>query len=558
MGQSDFVRNNPIRILAMTLSKDSILAALDDTTSNIAKLTATLTELQKSERHPITMGFGTNSAIREKIQDMCFKRYLNLGDIGRVECDFLSRVLRIASCDQDKKYPKLMVAFLSSQDLERARPTIGKPAKLLGKILPNATEQEKEAFAVWWKETLILPYEGLNIKSTQDGDEIARVYTAKQARASDPSLSQNGWKSLSASCMRYSFNELSCHPTKVYGSGDFVLYWVENQKGEIAARAMVATRNGRFVPAPIYTNSNIAGKTLQDHLDLLQKAPRVGKDVESTTWVNCELLKIESDCGGYIAPYFDVFPYAKETDSALKICKSGNADFELQETRGVLNSGGCECYECGCRVFQEDAFHDNDGDTYCEDCYHENFGYCECCHEDERRADMSPVLNHHGHPVESYCNYCLNEGRVEDVCEVDGQFYEIDAVIFDVYDTPHLIGSDSYFISNISEDVFPMSEAQELPNGDLVTQEEALGTGNWLLVTEKTFRFTRTLYDGSFEDVYVYKQKLVLKPWLELDSGGDVINRQQELFPDIGRDGVEADNAEPVFFTWANTHEVAA
>lgn len=502
-------------------------------------------ELAASQNATVTLHIGINSLIKDKIVSMCYERVRNSQEKAPTFWgDTLHSMLAYMAIRPDPKNQELLTAFVSRADLDRLRLTSGKPAKMLGKILPHATQREKEDFAVWWKETLVLPNEGLTVKSTKDGEEIARIYTADQARASDPCLSANGWKSLSASCMRYDFDHLKQHPVTVYGSGDFELFYVENAKGEIAARAMVAIRNGRFVPAPIYTNSNLAGKMLQDHLNAWENAPRVGKDVESSTWINCRILRVEDHGGGLIAPYFDVYAHAKESQDGetLIICKSGSADFELRETSGVIGYNGCECYECGARISEDDSFYDGDGDSYCECCFHELFAYCESCHETERRDNMESVLDEHDHPQESYCRYCLENGNVENVLEVDGQFYDADAVIFDVDDSPHVIGSGSYFVSDLSGEIYAMEDRHELPNGDECTLSEALETGNWLLVTERVFKGTRTLYDGTTEARYETTRSLVLKPWLELTDSGEVINRQPELFPDTYRDGESCDS----------------
>jgi hypothetical protein len=159
---------------------------------------------------------------------------------------------------------------------------------------------------------------------------------------------------------------------------------------------------------------------------------------------------------------------------------------------------------------------------------------------------MRPVLDECDHPIESYCRHCLENGHVENVVEVDGQFYELDAVVFDVDDSPHVIGSGSYFVSDLSGEIHPIDARHELPNGDSCTLSEALETGNWLLVTERVFRGSRTLYDGTMEARYETTRKLVLKPWLELTDSGDVINRQPELFSDICRDGESCESAYEV------------
>jgi hypothetical protein len=385
-----------------------------------------------------------------------------------------------------------------------------------------ATGKEKESFAVWWKETVILPRDGLTIKETQDGKEIAAVYTGKQARSSDPSLSARGWKSLAASCMRYDFCDLPQHPTTVYASGDFKLFWVENSAQEIAARVVVAIRNGRFVPGPIYTNSNIAADLLEKHIAQEQQKPREGKSVDSDSWINCRLVRVEHN-GGLIAPYLDQQQDASDTGEAIRLCSRHNGDFTLDTTQGVVfPNSGCVCNDCDERLSEDYSFYDDNGICYCESCYCERFTTCEHCYGTTACDDMVNILNWRGRSVDCACSYCVNSGDI-DCVEIEGYFYELDSTVSDSDGNFYVIDSGTYFESTLTGEIHDIELRHELPNGDECTIYEAVDTGNWTLVSEK-------VGDRKIP-------KLLLKPWLELDSHGEVINRQPELL-DVGLPGV--------------------
>jgi hypothetical protein len=520
---------------------------------------ATVTALQElaatyqDARHPLRYGHSTDHKITLQIERIAERRATYDSDLGKIT-QALNSVLTYACPIVAPENPELLAIFVDPKHIEIGRRTTGKPGKLLGKLLPGATSKEKEAFAVWWKETIILPRDGLTVKETTDGTVIGDIYKGTQARSSDPSLSARGWKSLSASCMRYSFDHLPQHPATAYGSGDFKLYWVENSAGHIAARVVVAIRGGRFVPGPIYCNSNAAGDILEKHIQQEREKPRDGDSVDSESWINCRLERVEFN-GGFIAPYLDNFQSVKDTGSFLKICSSSNADIELSDTSGLVYAGGryvCSC--CDDRIDEDSAYHDDNGECYCDYCYSERFTMCEHCYDTTLRDDMVNILNWRGRTVDCACSYCLSRGGLE-CFEIDGEYYEIDSVVFDSDENPHVCDSGTYFVSDLTGEIHAIEQQHTLPNGDSCTIFEATETGNWILSSEVIGTVTRIDSDGTRYQVEKRSPILVLQHWLELDCNGDVINRQPELL-DIGLPGVECDSDESPALVWRNKYEM--
>lgn len=62
-----------------------------------------------------------------------------------------------------------------------------------------------------------------------------------------------------------------------------------------------------------------------------------------------------------------------------------------------LNAGGETCCDCGGRVDEDNSRTSDNGDTYCEDCYFNNFAYCEHCGNDVPNDDYLG---------DGYCNEC--------------------------------------------------------------------------------------------------------------------------------------------------------
>jgi hypothetical protein len=508
-----------------------------DTLSTVTALESLFSQFSQNARLPLRYGHAINWTIIQQIEKIISGRAETDQDAIRLK-DRLTRLCEYACPVVSPDNPELLAIFADPSHIESGRRTTGKPGKLLGKLLPGATSKEKESFAVWWKETIILPRDGLTVKETIDGAVIGDIYQGTQARSSDPSLSARGWKSLSASCMRYSFDHLPQHPATVYGTGDFKLFWVENSAGHIAARVVVAIRGGRFVPGPIYCNSNAAGDLLEKHIQQEREKPRDGDSVDSESWINCRLERIEFN-GGFIAPYLDNFQSVKDTGSFLKICSSSNAEIELSDTSGLVYAGGryvCSC--CDERIDEDSAWHDDNGECYCEYCYSERFTMCEHCYDTTLRDDMVNILDWRGRAVDCACSYCLSRGGLE-CFEIDGKYYEIDSVVFDSDDNPHVCDSGTYFVSDLTGETHAIEHEHTLPNGDSCTIGEALETGNWMLVVDKVYTHT-ALVDGVYKKFYKTVPRLVLQHWLELDSQGgpcpsyvNKIKRYHTIFPKI-------------------------
>jgi len=485
--------------------------------------------------HPLNYGHAMDRIVAHQIERIAESRGTTDQQVSQLGSS-VARLCEYTCPIVNPDNPELLSIFADPAHIHTGRRTVGKPAKLLPRLLPMATQKEKEAFAVWWKETIILPRDGLSVKETQDGKEIAAAYTGKQARSSDPSLSARGWKSLAASCMRYDFCDLPQHPTTVYGSGDFKLYWVENSAGDIAARVIVAIRKGRFVPGPIYTNSNIAGDLLEKHIAQEKEKPREGKSVDSDTWINCRLVRVECN-GGLIAPYLDQQQDATDTGDSIRLCSCRNGDFTLDSTQGVVfPEGKYTCEDCGDRMEEDSTYHDDNGTGYCEYCYCERFATCEHCYNATSRDDMVSILDWRGRPVECACCYCANSGEI-DCVEIDGDFYEIESTVSDNDGNFHVIDSGTYFESDLTGEIHSTDLLHTLPNGNSCTADEAVGTGNWVLSREKIGTTLVLLEDGTRYERDKTRVVLVLKHWLELDSSGDVINRQPELLG-VGLPGV--------------------
>jgi len=436
----------------------------------------------------------------------------------------------------DDKDNRLMSVYLSADDLEKGKRTSGKPAKILRKILPIGSSVDFEAFAVWFKETYFLATQGLVLKSSKNRKDFAKVYTMKQASASDPRLGCSR-KSLAASCMRYSFDHLICHPTEIYGSGDFEIVWIENSQQQLLARAVVCTRNGRYANAPIYTNSNLAADMLEAEIT---KRKQACEQPDKATWINAELLRIENhNCDELIAPYFDNYSSAKDLGDKLKISRHG--DLELTTTSGVISEHEYHCESCNTGLGEYDMHYAQDS-CYCEDCFHDQFFYCEACEEYEPNHDGNEVIGFEG----LICDHCVQTAH-DIVYTTCGNYAHIDETVFSEHSDEWFLISDegdTWFVSSIDDEIYSIDELAKLPIDAMLTHEQAIDSGHWLVIGKKSIVWkTRHRFynltsfngiEGEGRHIENLERVYVLKPWLELHDcpleGTIVVDNQLDLF----------------------------
>jgi len=447
------------------------------------------------------------------------------------------RFIQYLSPNYDARNPKLLSVYLSVKDLEIDRKTIGKPAKILRKIIGGLSDQAYEHFAVWYKDNIELALDGLVIKSGGTSQDFEKVYSMKQAKASDPRLGAYR-KSLASSCMRADYldragnlERLPHHPAWVYGSGDFEVVWLENSKQELLARVVVCTRKGRYSAAPIYTNSCIAADMLDEYI-AKKKADCEQPNKES--WINARVLKIEVSEGEYLAPYFDQY-----SDVVNFNCTEGlgrcfrisekSCDYSLETTSGSVGGHEYQCDHCGDGCDEYDAHYHNDS-CYCEHCFNENFFYCEHCNEYEPNDQYNEVIG-----TSAACDHCV------DHCDIVrthcNSLAILDETVYCEADDCHFLTDDmgdTWFYSDVDDECYSIEDLADLPIDKQMTHDQAKETGffNIEFVPSKSAnpdpRLPRLGYGlliNGKPSRYVY----TLKEYLELDDNGEVINRQLSL-----------------------------
>lgn len=418
-------------------------------------------------------------------------------------------VARLFQFAQSRESPEMLGYYESFAKYQLERRTIGKPGKVLRKAFPFMTDSDCEDFANWFKSELApIEYQILQSKS---GADIARVYQHENSRSIDFNCGlYRGMdiKSLVCSCMRHNFG--SIHPATVYGSGDFKLIWAQDKAGKIAGRVLVYIAGGKYIPGPIYTLSDSATEALMACMQ------GEGFDLDSYVpdWAGAKLSAINIEGARYAMPYIDFNRTADKSDCGdYFILRGDRGDYVVKETQGYIYADGndCVCEVCGDSMSADDSFYSPSGDCLCDHCYSSRYSVCEYCNETHDSDEMISVSVNQWR-ADCFCPRCADNAAV--YSENMGEYIHVDSAVYIDCEGTYTANweMDDYFFSDKSGEYFPNSELVTLSNGQNWAKSEAEESGDWIISENEKGGFTA-----------------ILKPYLELNQFGRVINRQLEL-----------------------------
>ena len=364
-----------------------------------------------------------------------------------------------------EKNPSNIAIYQNKDKYERDIHTSMRPGKALRTIFPELSDVELEQMVDAFRHAF--PVGDYTLKVGSEREDFKKAYAGDQAPYQNI-YTTSARKSLANSCMRYDFGHLPCHPAEAYASGDFKIYWTELPDGRIGSRCVVYfPEEDNPQAGPIYGVDEHSVDIIAD------KLASEGARLFPSNWEGARLLRIEHRGEGFIAPYVDGrIQSLYDNGEYLVVDSAGNID--ASDYGGVLASTYAHCYECGCALDEEDTYTSEDGDCYCDCCYHEVYTTCEITHTECRRSDSYEVQR------EGY------RGRVEYiiVCE---DVYENDCVetlshgiwlkddCLETYDgewVPSRYSSDTHFTSDWDGQLYPLEWFAETLDGDTVSVTE--------------------------------------------------------------------------------------
>ena len=260
--------------------------------------------------------------------------------------------LHCLHCVHVSKEDKTMVAYTQSVDkLMRNIQTRIKPGRYLKKFYPDMSDEE---VGMWvHKHEAMNKDHGIEEIGNDDPDAWVDAYSY-EVQASDSSVT---------SCM----TGKECVRVYAYPGNDLVLLVVKAELEDdyaVIARAIGNRKKKRFVRAYAnreYLSSNAFIKMLEE----------AGWE-EDRGCLGGQKIHAYEDNGKYECPYIDGHhQYVEPYGDYLVIGDEGVA---ANNTSGYTDGTCTEtCDGCGCGLDEDEAYHDDGGDTFCSNCYHDRY-----------------------------------------------------------------------------------------------------------------------------------------------------------------------------------------
>lgn len=230
------------------------------------------------------------------------------------------------------------------------RRTSIKPGKFFKKIGPWLIDWQVELIVNKLRKVFEKPDVEIKVGSSRSDFNYAYVnknYCKKEI--------YHSFKSLNASCMRYEFSNLPCHPSEVYASGDFEIWYTVDKEGLVYSRVVVSAIDKIY--SNIYAVSDYTGNVL------LEKLQQGGYE-ESENFDNHRMLKIPYE-NYFVAPYTD-FCQSATDDGDFFVMNEYSGDFTFDDTSGLVTNSKT-CCECGCAIHNREGYEIDDY-IFCCDC----------------------------------------------------------------------------------------------------------------------------------------------------------------------------------------------
>jgi hypothetical protein len=244
-----------------------------------------------------------------------------------------------------------------------------KPGKFFRMLYKDITDQEVESLVNAFKEQ----FKPIKVK-VFSGDSIENILHAyTHDRSVDRHFdTSSAYKRLCDSCMRYGrdYFETEVHPVEVYNTGDWGIFWAEDDKGRIAARCLYYKNGEKKELGPIYATS-------QEAIDAVKKeiAKHYCSKVNWGDWEGARILKIVED-RSFVGPYFDCHSTLRKEGKYLILDMDG--EIEHYHMGKYSMDSRPTCHDCGERFesFELTYVESVDRDV-CDSCRNYDYFYSE-------------------------------------------------------------------------------------------------------------------------------------------------------------------------------------
>lgn len=238
--------------------------------------------------------------------------------------------------------------FLKAEHIFSSKRTKMKAGRAIRKMVSKDTEDYEVEEIVDQLKNELWPVE-LTLHSGKTARNFYHAYTQEI----HPQKAVKTY-ALCDSCMHREFDDLEYHPVEVYASGDFEIFWCEDEEGRIAGRTIFY--EGGKTHSRFYTSCNQAKELLKEAMDKL-----------GAKWGSFEggrLVKLYDESSEmFVIPYIDNENRLSSFDKEHFIIDV-KGKYAANETDGVLYS----YVECVCSCCKEVIEEIHSSEKLCLDC----------------------------------------------------------------------------------------------------------------------------------------------------------------------------------------------
>jgi hypothetical protein len=433
----------------------------------------------ENETDPVLREWGYGEDIIREIADHQLHQFLRVQVASFRDSSLHFRVLRrlaVFTPFRSEMYAGKITVIKSRKDFDVDRKVAMKPGRAISLMFPEL--EHKQIIQITDAYLQKFAKRDFTIHVGDDEDDFTLAYSGTQSQTENIETTYSR-KSMAASCMRYDFDHLACHPASAYASGDFKIVYVTDQDGCIGGRCVVYTNHITGTPqaGPIYGVSEQA-------IDIIEaEVCRMGAVLfgDSPDWVGARLKRIPTrDGDSFIAPYLDVDPKLL-SDSGTYLVVSGHGEIDASQYEGVLGGYDYHCHECGEGIYSDYSFYSEEtNETYCEDCFNNTHTFCE--------REGEHVLNENTTNVwisgfgGRYCTELVSTYWLENfgydefvLCDNVEQYWDIELTAFveceQIFISPKEMEQD-YFQSDWDGEWYPNSVMCTTADDEVVAKSE--------------------------------------------------------------------------------------
>jgi len=353
------------------------------------------------------------------------------------------------------------------RDENGSRRVAMKVGRAFKSMFPNFSDAQIEILGDSFRAEMVT--QTLTLKSGKSRADFEKAYGGALGRNENPDTGHYR-KFLGNSCLRPSYlysddnhhkDTLPHHPCQAYASGDFTIYWVEQEDGNVCGRCVVlTTTEGEPKAGPLYGLSehamNVMGKAIE-----ATNADKNWDIFRHDGWSGAKMLNIPYVNGGYVAPYLDVEPTRLTELDSDYLAIDPRGGINAGSYRGVLEGEDYCCDDCGDSMHEDDQYHSEcTGTSMCESCYNSSHSMCEVDNCYYHNDNMTVVWRTTRWGTGNFMVWDNNLDGYAVHC-TDGEYWRDEDATYCEFEHEYISPNniDDYFTSDWDGELYPNSES---------------------------------------------------------------------------------------------------